>query len=254
MIRLSRLAAAMSLSSALLASPVVALDLKAMSEEDKTAFGAAVRDYLLEHPEVLMEAINTLEQRQMAEEATADKALVAELHDAIFQDGHSWVGGNPDGKTTVVEFVDYRCGYCRKVHQEVMDVVEADGDIRLILKEFPILGPDSEASSRFAIAVKQVAGDEAYIKAHDALMALRAPATPEALEGVAKEIGVDAAAVKAAMGSEDVTKVIAANHDLGQRMRIQGTPTFIVGDELLRGVPPQGLAAVVDAVRKGDEG
>lgn len=238
----------------LTAAPAMAFDVKAMNDEEKAAFGAAVRDYLMENPEVLVEAINTMEERRMANESQNDKLLVQANAADIFEDGHSWVGGNPDGELTVVEFIDYRCGYCRRFNQEVHDTVEKDGNIRLILKEFPILGQDSDTSSRFAVAVKQIAGDDAYIKAHDALMELRGAATLEALTGIATEIGVDADQVINTMNTEPVNAVLRANRQLAERMRIMGTPTFVIGDELLRGVPQIGLAAAIEQIRDGADG
>lgn len=233
----------------LTATPAMAFDISDMSEAEKTEFGEAVREYLMANPEVLIESINVLETRRAAESVENDMQLVASNHEAIFEDSHSWVGGNPDGDLTIVEFFDYRCGYCRKVSDEVEEVVADDGNIRLVLKEFPILGQDSEASSRFAVAVKQIAGDEAYKKAHDALMELRSPATVETLRKIADDIGVDSEEIVNRMNTEDVTKVLRENRQLAERMAIQGTPTFIIGEDMLRGAPQQGLEAVIEAAR-----
>lgn len=247
---MKRLIAALLLSAA----PAMAFDIDAMTDDEKAAFGEAVREYLMANPEVLIESINVLEERRAADAAQNDAVLVQQFKDEIFEDGHSWVGGNPDGDLTMVEFIDYRCGVCRQFNQEVHDLVEADGNIKLILKEFPILGQDSEASARFAVAVRQIGGDEAYMKAHDALMTLRSSATLEALKQVAGEIGVDPDAVVEAMNSDAVSDVLRSNHQLAQKMAIQGTPTFVIGDELLRGVPQAGLTATVQAIREAQEG
>lgn len=247
---MKRLIAALLLT----ATPVMAFDIQAMSDTEKAAFGEAVREYLMANPEVLIESINVLEERRLANKSENDKELVAANHDAIFDDGHSWIGGNPDGDLTMVEFIDYRCGVCRRFNQEVHDVVAADGNIRLILKEFPILGQDSDTSARFAVAVKQIAGDEAYVKAHDALIELRAAPTLDALKKIAADIGVDGETVINTMNTEDVTAVLRANHQLAERMKIMGTPTFVIGDELLRGVPQAGLTATVQAIRDQGNG
>lgn len=244
---MKRLIAALLLSASPL--PALAFDISAMSDDEKAAFGQAVRDYLVENPEVLVEAISVLEQRNASAEVENDQQLVATYHEAIFNDGHSWVGGNPEGDLTMVEFIDYRCGVCRRFNQEVHDIVEADGNIRLVLKEFPILGPDSEASARFAVAVRQVAGDDAYRLAHDELITLRSDASEEALRGVADRIGVDADQVIAEMQSETVTAVLRDNRQLAEQMAIQGTPTFVIGEHLLRGVPGAGLTATVEQIR-----
>ena len=104
-----------SLIAALLltATPALALDLGAMTDSEKEQFGAAVREYLMENPQVLIEAMTELEQRRLADEAKNDTAMLSQLSDQIYNDGHSWVGGNPDGDVTVVEFIDYRCGVCK---------------------------------------------------------------------------------------------------------------------------------------------
>ena len=177
-------------------------------------------------------------------------ALLAANRDAIFADGHSWNGGNPQGDVTMVEFIDYRCGYCRKFNEQVHDIVEDDGNIRLILKEFPILGPESETSARFAVAVKQLGGDKAYVKAHDALMALRGAPSPEALQKIAGDIGVDGDEVLNTMNTESVSAVLRENRQLAERMAIMGTPTFVIGDTLLRGMPAAGLEASETAARE----
>lgn len=242
---MKRLIAALLLS----ATPAMAFDIQAMSDADKAAFGTAVRDYLMAHPEVLVESINVLEQRRAASEAQSDQALVQSNREAIFADGHSWVGGNPDGDVTVVEFIDYRCGYCRKFNDQVHDLVERDGDIRLVLKEFPILGPDSETAARFAVAARQIGGDPAYRGAHDALMALRGPPSPGALSRIADDLGLDAETVLEAMQGEAVSAVLRENRALAERMAIMGTPTFVIGNTLLRGMPADGLAPAVAAAR-----
>ena len=246
---MKRLIAALLLT----ATPTFAFDISAMSEQEKSAFGDAVREYLMANPEVLIESINVLEERRAADAAINDQELVASNRDAIFDDGHSWIGGNPDGDLTMVEFIDYRCGVCRQFNDEVHDLVEDDGNIRLILKEFPILGQDSDNSARFAIAVKQIAGDAAYMQAHDALIALRGPATIEALKKIADRIGVDPDKVVNTMNTEPVTAVLRENHQLAERMAIQGTPTFVIGDELLRGVPAAGLTATVSQIRDAQD-
>ncbi|MFC7704956.1 DsbA family protein [Plastorhodobacter daqingensis] len=233
-----------------LAAPADAFDIGAMSAPEREAFGEAVRSYLMENPEVLVEAITVLEQRQFAQAAENDGALIAMNRDAILDDGHSWVGGNLEGDVTLVEFVDYRCGFCRRAHPEVEALIAQDGNIRLILKEFPILGEQSTLASRFAVAVQQQAGDDSYKAAHDALMELRGDVTIPTLERLAGELGLDAPAVIAHMNAESVSEVLRANHQLAERLRISGTPTFILEDQMLRGyLPLEGMQEMVAAVR-----
>ncbi len=197
-----------------------------------------------------MEAIAVLEDRRDAEAANADLQMLAENHAAIFEDPASWSGGNPEGDVTVVEFVDYRCGYCRRAHDEVAQLVESDGNIRLVIKEFPILGEASEASSRFAIATLQVAGADAYKQVHDELIALRGEPSPDTLSRLATDLGLDAAAILARMDAPEVTAVIADNRALADRMQINGTPTFVIDNTMVRGyVPLDGMRQIVAGQR-----
>lgn len=223
----------------LAALPAAALDLAAMTEAENSAFRAAVRAYLLENPEVLMEAIAVLEARQAAAQTADDAALLAANASDIYDDGHSWVGGNPEGSVTLVEFVDYRCSYCRKAFPEVQALIAADSDIRYIIKEFPILGDQSVLASRFAMAAGKIAGPAAYKRVHDGFYdGFRGEVTEAALADFATALGLDAGAVMAAMVDADISAAIEQNHLLAQRLRISGTPTFVLGDQMIRGYIP----------------
>ena len=226
------------LATTLAATPALAFDVTAMTDDERAAFGAEVRSYLMENPQVILDAVNALEAQQAQAQAAADDQLIADHAEAIFEDGYSWVGGNPEGDITVVEFMDYRCGYCRKASEEVEELVASDGNIRFILKEFPILGEASMISARFAIATRMVAGDEAYKAAHDALMTLSTDMEEPVLRRLADTLGVDADAVLAKMDSDEVTKIIADTRALAQQLSINGTPTFVMGEELVRGYVP----------------
>lgn len=232
-----------------MALPAAAFDITEMSETERGAFGQAVRAYLMENPEVLVEAITALEQRRLADEAQNDVAMIAANQEAIFNDKHSWVGGNPDGDLTMVEFVDYRCAVCRQVFPDVEAAVASDGNIRFILKEFPILGQESDLASRFAIAVKQLAGDEVYKTAHNELMIMDDRVTAESLSALATKLGVDPEEILNRMHTEDVNVVLRENHQLAERMAVMGTPTFILGDNMLRGVPRSGIQQVIAEIR-----
>lgn len=229
---------ALAVTAALLASPVHALDLASMTDAERDAFRAEVRRYLLDNPEVLMEAIAVLEARERDAQAQADLQLV-ELHAAaIFNDGHSWVGGNPEGDVTLVEFMDYRCGYCRQAFAEVAQLLESDGNIRFIVKEYPILGEQSVLAARFAIAVQQLHGDATYEEVHNALMSFRADITPDSLTRLAQGFDLDAGPILATMNSPEVTAVIEENRQLGSLMQVTGTPTFVLEDRMIRGYVP----------------
>jgi protein-disulfide isomerase len=245
-----RFALALSLSLMPLAS--LAGGLGEMTPAEKDAFRAEVRQYLLENPEVLLEAMDVLQSRKADAQQQADVDLLQAHADAIFNDPASWEGGNPAGSVTIVEFMDYRCGYCRKAYSEVEDLVKTDGDIRFVVKEFPILGDDSLISSKFAIAVRMLHGDEAYKAAHDALIALRGAPDAETLGRLAADMGFDAAEVSAKMESAEVLAVIQANHDLAGALNITGTPTFVIDTKMLRGYLPEAdMQKIVAQARAG---
>lgn len=213
-------------------------DIGEMSDAERQAFRGEIRDYLLDNPEILMEAIGVLEARDAAAQANEDANLVSSLDAEIFEDGRSWVGGNPDGDVTLVEFMDYRCSYCRRAFTEVEQLLDVDGNIRLVLKEFPILGEESLLASRFAIAVRNVAGSDAYKSAHDALMTQRASISTASLTNLSDDLGLDTAAIMAGMDAPEVLAEIRANHDLARKLEINGTPSFILEEEMLRGYVP----------------
>lgn len=248
---MTRPAFALAAALTLAATAAPAFDITSMTQPESEAFGEAVRGYLMENPQVLMEVIAELEAQQAAAQAQGDSALVLANSADIYEDGHSWVGGNPEGSLTVVEFADYRCGYCRRAHPEVLDLVSSDGDIRYVVKEFPILGEESVIASRFAVAALQIAGPDAYEKIHDGLYTdYRGAMTAERLAAFADDLGLDGDAIAAGMNAPEVDAVLAANHALAQRLRIEGTPTFVMGDQMLRGyVPLEGMRAMVAEVR-----
>lgn len=243
---------ALALSACLLTTPALAGGLGEMTEEERTAFRAEVKQYLLDNPEVIMEAMQVLQSRQDQAAAQADVTALSGNADAVFKDPSAWVGGNPDGDITVVEFMDYRCTYCRKAYSEVEDLVKSDGNIRFVVKEFPILGDDSLASSKFAIAVRLLHGDAAYKSVHDALIVLRGTPDGETLGRLARTLGYDPAEILAKMESPEVMQIIQANHALAAKLNITGTPTFVIETKMLRGyVPEEGMKQIVAQERAG---
>ncbi|MCC5983263.1 MAG: DsbA family protein [Rhodobacteraceae bacterium] len=213
-------------------------------------FAAQVRAYLLDNPAVIFEAVSEFERQTAATEADMDRDLIEVNSEALFHSPHDWVGGNPEGDITLVEFLDYRCVYCRRAHPELEALLAADDDIRFVIKEFPILGPDSETASRFAIAVLQLEGPEAYKAAHDALIELEGAPDAFALEEIAESLGADFDAIEAHMSSDAVSEVLTENRLLAQRLRISGTPTFVMETEMVRGfVPADRLLALAEELR-----
>lgn len=233
---------------AALAGPASAQE--AMTDAERQAFRDEVRAYLLDNPEVLMEAIGILEQREQTARAAAEAQMLALAQDQLINDGYSYVGGNPDGDVTMIEFIDYRCGYCKRAHPEVAELVNRDGNIRYIVKEFPILGDQSVLASQFAIAVKMEAGDDAYKGVNDALMTFQGDISVAALTRISDSFGLQTDAILTRMDTDEVADIIAANRALGAQLQINGTPTFIVEDELLRGyVPLNQMQQIVAQIR-----
>jgi protein-disulfide isomerase len=251
---MKRILLATALAITTYTAPASATDLMEMTDSERDVFRAEVRAYLMENPEVLLEAINVLEQRQATEEAVNDATLLQDNADEIFNDGVSYVGGNPDGDVTVVEFSDYRCPYCKRAHKEVAQLLAQDGNIKFIYKEFPILGPDSLTTAQFAVAVLLQDGPEKYREVNNALMEMRGDPSEAALSAIANDHGLDPVALLEAMKSSEVTQVIQANRALGQRLKISGTPTFIIKDQIVRGyLPLENMQAIVEEARKQEE-
>ncbi|MFV0244498.1 MAG: DsbA family protein [Qingshengfaniella sp.] len=239
------------LSAALfVAAPLAALDLDKLSDTERQAFRDEIRSYLLDNPEVLIEAFTILEQRQVHAQAQADGELVTAYAEDIFSDGRSWVGGNPEGDLTLVEFVDYRCTYCRQASDEVHQLVAEDGNIRFIVKELPVLGEDSVTAARFAIATRTVLGAEAYEKVNTRLMKLSGQINEASLRRLSREAGLDVDPILTAMEDPAISEELLANRTLAQAMGISGTPTFILGQDMLRGyLPPPQMQQMVAAAR-----
>ncbi len=221
-----------------------------LTDEDRTQLGREIRSYLLENPEVLVEVISELESRQAEAQAQQSAQALDAHRDAIFDDGHSFVGGNPEGDITIVEFMDYQCGYCKRAHPEVTELLARDGNIRFIQKEFPILGPASEVAARAAVAVLLEQDADLYKAFSDRLMEHDGPLNAKVVEGLAQKAGVDVEAMNAMSQDDRVTRILQANRELGAALQISGTPTFVVGDEVVRGYLPMAqMQDVVDAQR-----
>ena len=185
-----------------------------------------------------------------AERNAAEKKLIAANAHELFDDGYSWVGGNPEGDITLVKFFDYRCPVCRRAAHEVASLVAKDGNIRMIIKEFPIVGADSRMAAHFAIATRLVAGDDAYKQVHDTLFNFNGKVSEVTLRRISDGLELDSDAILAAMSSDKVSVEIARNRSLARKMRITGTPSFVVGTEILRGFRSANqLRKIVNRVR-----
>jgi protein-disulfide isomerase len=213
------------------------------SKPDK-AFGEKVRAYLLEHPEVLMEASEKLQEKQAAQEAVSSQKAIGQYRQAIERDPRDIVI-NPAGTITVTEFFDYRCGYCRQAAPEVIKLAQQNPDIRLVLKDFVIFGDDSEAAARIALGSKDQGKS---LELHKALMAEDALDAVAALR-IAKDLGIDMAKAKAVGESQAITQHLADTDTLARTLNLSGTPAFIVGDTLIPGADINALKLAIEQAR-----
>jgi len=214
-------------------------------------FEQRVREYLLKNPEVIMEALQILQQRQRAAEAENLKRTIAERREEILNDPVAPVGGNPSGDVTVVEFFDYNCPYCRRVAPTVTELEEADPDLRLVYKEFPILGPGSQFAARAALASRR---QGKYVPFHNALMQATEQVTEETVMAIARDVGLDTEQLTADMQDPAIQDAIARNLQLANELRITGTPSFIIGEEVVPGaVDLRTLQSLIARARRGQE-
>lgn len=196
------------------------------ASKDKAEIEQIVRDYILREPEILLEALTILEEKQAASANLEQQRLIAENAGALQRDPNSFVAGNPDGDVTIVEFFDYQCGYCKRSVERVMNVLEEDGNVRLVLKEFPILGETSVFASRAAIAAIP---QGKYMDLHVALLTSKGELTEDRVLRMAEDVGIDVARLKQDMKDARVSETIEANYDMARLIGVEGTPAFIIG-------------------------
>lgn len=208
--------------------------------------GEPVRAYLLEHPELLEEMASRLQEKKLAQQTDeARKAIVA--HRTALEKDPRDVVINPAGRITVVEFFDYRCGYCKTIAGEVSALVRENPDVRLVLKEFPIFGGASDLAARAALTP---AGRAAGLDFHQALMEERT-LNEAAISRLAAGAGVSPEALAAAAKDEAITRQLADTRRLAQDLRIEGTPAFVVGDRLIPGADIDAVKTAIEDVRRG---
>lgn len=216
---------------------------------DQAAFEARVRAYLLAHPEVIVDALRELERRQKAETEAQQRQAIAEHRDNLLSGDGDPVAGNPAGAVTVVEFFDYRCPYCKAVAKDMLATLEAEGDVRIVFKEFPILGPDSQLAAKAALAANM---QSRYLPFHMALMAHKGTLDRDAVLGIARDVGLDIVRLEQDMESVEVATVIARNLAIADSLDIGGTPAFVIGDTLVPGaVDMETLRDLVAKARNG---
>ncbi len=216
------------------------------------AIEEVVRNYLLTHPEILRDAANVLERRDREAAAERRRQAIAAYRPELEDDPDTPVMGNPDGDVTVVEFFDYRCPYCRGVVDDLMREVKADGNIRLVMKELPVLGPASVDAARAALAA---AMQERYADLHMALMQAPGGLDARAVLSIARETGLDVPRLRRDMDSAEVSAMIERNLALAQALRVGGTPTFVIGETLVPGALDMAqLRHLVAQTRAGGSG
>ncbi|WP_343034057.1 DsbA family protein [Aurantimonas aggregata] len=247
MTRQTLLAAAASLALALPAAAQTAqprFDTEATQEIE-----SIIHRYLVEHPEVLLEALDALEAKRATEQMASQKDAIEEHSTALFASPEGTVLGNPDGDVTLVEFFDYNCGYCKQAQADVDALLAADPDIRFVLKEISVLGPQSLAASRVSLAVRELA-PERYGEFQRTLLGSRGVADEAAAMGVAEDLGIETAPLRTAMSSPAVSAALAESNELAEGLAINGTPSYVLADGILAGaVGKEALAAGIANVR-----
>lgn len=212
------------------------------------AFERRVRDYLVANPEVIVEAMQNLERKQREAEQTEAQAALTIHRDELFNSPESPVGGNPQGDVTMVEFFDYNCPYCRQVAPSMVAAEEGDPRLRIVYKEFPILGPNSVFAARAALAARR---QNLYPRFHKAMMQVSGTADEAQVIAVAEEIGLDVEQLRIDMQDPGIDAEIERNLALARALRINGTPGFVIGDEILRGATDlQTMQRLIDQARK----
>lgn len=206
----------------------------ALDDQQKKEFGEFIKEYLVEHPEVLLDAQAALEKKQDAARLAQSSQAVIQNKDAIFNSKNDISIGNPKGDITVVEFFDYNCTYCRHALGDMETLLKQDTNVRFVLKEFPILGPDSVATSRVSDAFRKLA-PEKYAAFHRALLGSDGRATEDSAIEVAGSLGVGEAAIRAEMAKSPNTDSVKATYQLATDLNVTGTPAYVIGNETISG-------------------
>ena len=241
-------AAAVSLALAG-AAPAVA---QSFSADQREEIGKIIKDYLLTHPEVMQDVMAELEKRQQSADAEKHRAAVVENKATLFSSPHQVVLGNPQGNVTMVEFFDYNCGFCKRAMTDMLDLIKTDNNLKFVLKEFPVLGEGSVEAARVAVAARmQDANGKKYIEFHQKLLGSRGGADKMRALAVAKEVGFDMPRLERDMGSDEVKKTIEENMKLAEALGVSGTPSYVVGEEVVIGaVGLDALREKINAERK----
>jgi protein-disulfide isomerase len=236
-------------------SALLAVSLPAFAADDpltppqKSAIDQMIHDYLLNHPDVLIEAVKTAQQKNEAMAAEMTQRTIAEKRQELVADPNAPVGGNPKGDATIVEFFDYRCPYCKEVEPSLEALLKEDPQLRIVYKEFPVLGQVSVFAARVAFAARK---QGKYGEFHRLMMGTKGTIDNDVVLHVAAASGLDLVKLKADMTDPQIDTEIKANYALAEALGIEGTPAFIVGDTLTPGaVDIDTLRQQVATLRKG---
>lgn len=238
----------LALMMALSPGLATAQDDQTFSPKQQDALKKLVHDYILENPSIIADAIEALRQKEdLAADLVAKKTL-AERKDEIFNDPDTPSIGNPKGDVTLVEFFDYRCPYCKAMAEQLYDAVKTDGKLRLVLKEFPVLGPDSVTAARAALAARE---QKKYEEFHKAMMRLKEPVTEKVIFKVAGDVGLNIDKLKKDMDDQKIDLILKNTMKLAHDLDVTGTPAFVIGDQMVPGaISAQSLKQLIDQTRK----
>jgi protein-disulfide isomerase len=214
------------------ASPAGATDMSV--SPDRQAIEQIIHDYLMAHPEVVIESLRAGDARAKQQAEADTRAQIAKHKEELVHDTKSPEAGNPAGDVTIVEFFDYRCPYCKQVEPDLETLLKQDGRIRLVYKEFPILGPESMIATRVSLAALQQSPQK-YARLHAALMSSKGQLSQDSVLKAAEAAGLDVGRIKTDMNGPEVDALIKRNYDLAEALNIRGTPAFIVGNEMTPG-------------------
>ena len=206
-----------------------------------------VREYLIAHPEVLQEAMSELDKRQTAAQTEKHKAAIKQYSEALFSSPRQVVLGNPNGNVTFVEFFDYNCGYCKRAMDDMLTLLKDDPKLKVVLKEFPVLGPGSVEAAQVAVAVHmQDKTGKKYLEFHQKLLGGRGEANKARAMAVAKDIGLDMARLEKDIASPEVKASLQESFRLAEALGLNGTPSYVIGDNVVVGAV--GLEALKEKV------
>jgi protein-disulfide isomerase len=220
---------ALALVAAVSTMPASAQDI---TPAQRSQIESIIRNYLVEHPEVLLESMRALEARQQAAEEANAKVAVATLKRELFDDPGSPVAGNPKGDVTIVEFFDFRCPVCKKIHPVLSDVVKADGNVRVIYKQWPILGPESEYVARVALAARY---QGKYLAFHEALIATEAKLSGDEVMRIAAKVGLERQRLIKDSERPEIQQDLMKSFMLADELKINGTPSYVIGNQVVKG-------------------